>query len=290
VTKFDKPVPKSLDAITDLVLAFRSLPKSESAKKRVKKAESIEKVGSPAMSPQVEKWLVDHVKGLHVRTKHGNAIYSGMLIRLGGDPYFLTAGHCLEQLDKARKDGIKIEEAHFLPTDGSPAFSILDIEQTPLHYLHEEGSMDIGLLPLRKWYENQLGDEVFLEEKHFTDLPPEYTGCMLVGFPAEFEAFQQTTISLNPVFISVTPIPKPVTLPEVNPPRFYGNIPHFDFDIAGTSGGPIMGFWHDEERGEVKYWIVALQSGWYNGDRLICGTYVSTCLPILLERIGSQHK
>jgi hypothetical protein len=42
VTKFDKPVPKALDAITDLVLAFRSLPKSESGKKRIAKSERIE--------------------------------------------------------------------------------------------------------------------------------------------------------------------------------------------------------------------------------------------------------
>jgi hypothetical protein len=40
--KFDKPVPKVLDAITDLVLAFRSLPKSESSKKRVEKATKVE--------------------------------------------------------------------------------------------------------------------------------------------------------------------------------------------------------------------------------------------------------
>ncbi len=42
MTKFDKPVPKSLDAITDLVLAYRPKPKSESAKKRVEKLEKIE--------------------------------------------------------------------------------------------------------------------------------------------------------------------------------------------------------------------------------------------------------
>ena len=42
MTKFDKPVPKALDAITDLVLAFRATPKSESAKKRVEKATEVE--------------------------------------------------------------------------------------------------------------------------------------------------------------------------------------------------------------------------------------------------------
>ncbi len=42
MTKFDKPVPKALDAIADLVLAFRTLSKSESAKKRVEKSERIE--------------------------------------------------------------------------------------------------------------------------------------------------------------------------------------------------------------------------------------------------------
>jgi hypothetical protein len=38
VTKFDKPVPKVLDAITDLVLAFRPKPNTRSSEQRIKKS------------------------------------------------------------------------------------------------------------------------------------------------------------------------------------------------------------------------------------------------------------
>lgn len=241
------------------------------------------------MSPNFEKWLSDHVKGLHVRTEIGDTVYSGMLVRLNGNPYFLTAGHCLQELDQARKTGVKIKEAHILTTNGLPAFSLIDIEQTPLYYLSREQSIDIGLVPLRKWYEIQLGNETFLDERNFIDPPPKFTGCMLVGFPSEFESFQATTINLRPVFISVIPVVRTDPIREGHPPRFYGHIPDFEFSLRGTSGGPIMGFLHDQERGEVKYWIIALQSSWLSAERFVCGTYVSTSLPILLESINQPE-
>jgi hypothetical protein len=247
-------------------------------------------MGVGKMLPQFEQWLLSHTKGLHIRTQYGDTIYTAILVRLNGSAHLLTAGHCLEELNNARARGIKIEAAHVFSLDSTSAFSLIDIETTQLHFIHEPNGIDIGLISLRPWYENQLKDELFLEEAHFMGVPSSCTGYILIGFPAEFELFGQTDIKLNPAYVSVTPTSKPDELPETNPPRFFGLIPPtVDFSIKGMSGGPIMAFLHDDEKSEIRYWVVALQSGWLKPANLICGTNLSTCLPILMDQIKSNQ-
>jgi hypothetical protein len=36
----------------------------------------------------------------------------------------------------------------------------------------------------------------------------------------------------------------------------------------------------------LRYWIVALQSGWYRNRQLICGTMLETGIPILMRHFG----
>ena len=238
------------------------------------------------MTSKAEQWLLDHTKGLHIRIEHGDAIYTSMLARINDRTYLLTAGHALEEIDSFRKRGIKIKEATILPTNGTEAIPLIDhLEQTDLYYIHEDDSADIGLIPLRPYYEAQLKGETFITETHYTGLPPHYTGCLLIGFPTQFERFETTFVNLNPAYVSVARTWRPSDLTETTPARFYGRVGVSEnFDIKGMSGGPIMGFVHDPNEETLRYWIIALQSGWRRKRQLIMGTKLQQCIPLLLKK------
>jgi hypothetical protein len=55
------------------------------------------------MTSEAEQWLLDHTKGLHIRTDYGNDVYTSMFVRIDGKPYLLMAGHCLEAQDNVRR-------------------------------------------------------------------------------------------------------------------------------------------------------------------------------------------
>jgi hypothetical protein len=51
----DPKVPKELDAIADVVLAYRPKPKSKPGKKRKKMAKKLAKIAQPALEPRQQK-------------------------------------------------------------------------------------------------------------------------------------------------------------------------------------------------------------------------------------------
>jgi hypothetical protein len=65
-------------------------------------------------------------------------------------------------------------------------------------------------------------------------------------------------------------------------------------DIAGMSGGPIIGMTLDED-GIGRYWFIAVQSGWYRKDRIICASplakvreVVTQAMNVLFARPGDS--
>jgi hypothetical protein len=211
-----------------------------------------------------------------------------MFVRINGKSYLLTAGHALEAIDDARKQKIQIRENTVFTTNGTEAIPFMDhLEETPLYYLNKKDSIDIGLILLSLWYENQIKSETFITEAYYSNLPSNYTGCILIGFPSAYERFEPNYVNLNPAYVLVRRTWRPSDLPQPKPTRFFGKINvTADFDVKGMSGGPIMGFLHDPKNDELRYWIVALQSGWYRNRQLICGTMLETGIPILMRHFG----
>jgi hypothetical protein len=68
--------------------------------------------------------------------------------------------------------------------------------------------------------------------------------------------------------------------------RFVGQIiPELPIDsIEGMSGGPIFGFRYKDS--ELRYWIVALQSSWYQSSRVIFGCPLPTLASLLSDWTG----
>jgi hypothetical protein len=107
------------------------------------------------------------------------------------------------------------------------------------------------------------------------------THFAVLGMPTQFiepveKAGGIALLRFAPVMLSLTRVAEP---PEMKKPfpRFYGQhaaVMHNEaggtlHDLDGLSGGPILGF-RPTDQG-TKYHLVAIQSGWHRGLRIVTG-------------------
>jgi hypothetical protein len=107
------------------------------------------------------------------------------------------------------------------------------------------------------------------------------THFVVLGMPTQFiEPVEKggdiAVLKFAPVMLSLTRVAEPDEMKKAFP-RFYGqHAPVMHNELAGTlhhldglSGGPILGF-RPTDRG-TKYHLVAIQSGWHRGLRIVTG-------------------
>lgn len=197
------------------------------------------------------------------------------------DHWFLvTAGHILQDLDELIDSGKReIVNAHIVDT-----FAINTVSSVPIpfdypdsdrFYINDDDlGLDCGFIYLEPGIRRLLEANGIkaLDENVWLLHADSYDSYALLGFPAELthsEFGNSATgmghqIKLN---LIMTPIRKlseqPDNTAKVLLPRFYAKL-HDKLplnDIDGMSGGPIFGF--KLENGGLRYWLVAIQSGWY---------------------------
>jgi hypothetical protein len=249
--------------------------------------------------------------GKPVGKEHFLAI-SGFIMLFRGRCFLVTAGHALEDLDKLlTQRKIKITGCCIADYFGSGA----KIRQPmPFHYddqtvrgyvNNSEMGLDVGLIYLREFYRRSLEANgiIPIVEADWRDVYAiPFEGFVVLGFPKEWvdqatKSVEQGESITATVPMAVIPvdliqdqslIPANVQLPESKLPWFVGRIVQKNApSIVGMSGGPIMGFARMPEG--VKYWPVALQSGWYEQSRIIlaCPLPVfGTIIDHLLEKNG----
>jgi hypothetical protein len=76
---------------------------------------------------------------------------------------------------------------------------------------------------------------------------------------------------------------KPERFQDQTDPMFYGVVQPDDQvqSIKGMSGGPILGLKMNDD-GSARYWFIAVQSGWYPSDRVVCATRLAAVREILI--------
>lgn len=110
----------------------------------------------------------------------------------------------------------------------------------------------------------------------------------LVGFPDEgtkksVAPSGSVRVSVAPTFVYLESIAEPPEMAKPFP-RFYGKLTDrlrnehtgasLD-DMAGFSGGPILGFKTNSAGQPEKYFLVAMQSGWRRDLRVVTGPLIS---------------
>lgn len=198
-------------------------------------------------------------------------IVTSFVMSVAGKWFLITAGHCLRDIEaNIIGDGYTISQCHLIDYIGLDATHKkpipFDFLNARYEYCDVEG-FDYGIIFITDYYKallernniHPLNEEVWKKQRTKVDF------YMLLGVPSELTKIDNNmNVQFMPSMYSVEPIDeRPEGFPETDAPVFYGKviIEGGVSRIEGMSGGPIFGF-HEDEKGQLKYWLIALQSSW----------------------------
>jgi len=228
--------------------------------------------------------------------RSGTALFSGFVLELREEWFWVTAGHCLKELDtRIRKGQLRINGGGFVDSFGHEAMHTYmvpftyDVECG--FYVDDESlGLDFGLIRLDGNKRKLLRANKVIPVCRFNWLQQAtltFDMFKMLGIPedrvvSEGAMNEGRPTLVGPVMFNVEPIdPDGIE----NPPRavwFIGRI-HPEAEIStlkGMSGGPIYGFRRDSE-GRWSYHVVALQSSWRPHTRTVFGC----SLPLFAEAV-----
>jgi hypothetical protein len=210
---------------------------------------------------------------------------SGFVISVRDRWFLITAGHVIEEIEEAQKLGYMFSDWYLDDTGAAGAKSSIvipfDYDNAPKFWFHDGSGADYALISLHPHYRRLLESNniVALSEQAWrTGMPNDFDVYWMLGVPNEFvEATPgNSQIQKSDVIIAIDRLDEPPDEMCTELPRLYGKIPDELGDeeqaltsIKGMSGGPIFGF--KLSNGQLRYWIVALQSGWLQRGRIIAG-------------------
>lgn len=155
---------------------------------------------------------------------------------------------------------------------------IFNFKPSSLQRLSDEPEYDYGIIELSQYYREQLEKNNIqaLNEEVWKILPPYFDYYKLLGVPAKLvkptEDFQYIDLVIALCHVEHLEQKPDERFPNTDVPLFYGRIELGAgiTDIRGMSGGPIFGF-RESEDGQIRYWLVALQSTWLENFRYTKG-------------------
>jgi hypothetical protein len=229
---------------------------------------------------------------LHRNKPHEDArnYYTGFILYSGGAYVWVTAGHCLAEIDEILANTESLGNVRFQLIDTLHDATVSDLpvpfdyvsEKFRAAYWNRDGAgnglgHDYGAIFLRSHYARLLDANGIkpVGEDNWKNVPNEFDAYYMLGLPGERTCRNDRGQSVvRPSMFSVTKFPlKPDRYAEHVDPMFYATIdPDNNIsNIQGMSGGPIIGFKNLGEN-NVRYWFLAVQSGWYKPERLICAS------------------
>lgn len=183
--------------------------------------------------------------------------------------FLITAGHCIRDINDLLAKN-ELIACRLIDSNGLEA---IHNDTIPYTYssekfvsLSDDYGFDYGLTELSPYYINLLQENgtVPLNEEVWKKQPKNATHYRMLGVPSEFVNVMDSDIEFLISFLIVRPLTEiPDGFTPVDAPLFYGKV-ILDGkvnSIKGMSGGPIFAFQQDDN-GEVRYYIVAIQSRW----------------------------
>jgi hypothetical protein len=209
--------------------------------------------------------------------------YACTLLHIEGRNFLLTAGHILSELQQA----LKSQEVEILNAVLQDNFGIericdlpipFDLKNAEMFFIDDaEEGLDFGVIPLRPYYVNLLaanGMVALAEENWARQHAVHFDLHLMLGLPAEYTSDRINPEGEGSVAATMFGVKCLDELPEGIPTtRFRRFVGELNPDLAlasvrGMSGGPILGF---NLTPPMRYWVVALQSTWLPGRRLVFG-------------------
>jgi hypothetical protein len=208
-----------------------------------------------------------------------------------GATIWVTAGHCMRWIEEeliAKPDYYSNVGFRFVDTLHGAVVSDLPItfdyaaETIKGWLVHSdehtvELGLDFGVIFLRPHYARQLAANRItpVAEYNWTGMPDAFDKYFMIGLPAERVKPNENGVwTARPSMVEITKLEeKPACFREQTDAMFYGVVdPGSQVrDIAGMSGGPIIGLKLGAD-GTGRYWFIAIQSSWYSRERIVCAS------------------
>ncbi len=219
-------------------------------------------------------------------------LYSGFLLEVRGRTFFVTAGHALKPLyDYVLPNRQNVEVT--LWDAWHPAASRfpvpINLEDAGHVAIDEHDGLDLGLVELHEVQVRALranGIRAF-DETAWREPPPDLDAFAVVGLPEAL--FRRPDATSGAPALAVVPAMRgfrktlaPHGL-EKRFPCFYGQVPDatpasvgdVQGKMVGFSGGPILGFRARSDGTAPKYFVVAVQAGWWPKLGVVYGPLTS---------------
>ena len=223
-------------------------------------------------------WARDPSQPESVRRLYHSSCF---VVEIDGYWLLLTAGHVINGIKEAMKRGVVHDTFELQDQSAGHAFgsgvpypfhandwAVLEIEARGMDYA-------VALLPELVMQALKAGGVRPITESVWgTASPDQMDDWLLIGIPSETLRSEGTTYTLKLTLIPLVPTEAPSQQAEGRAenklyatlrtqPGIDGAIVH---DIGGMSGGPIFGV--KTVNGELRYWVIGIQSGWYQGSRI----------------------
>lgn len=156
---------------------------------------------------------------------------------------------------------------------------------------NEDYSFDYGFYPLSEYFKEMLVSNNIepLNEEVWKKQPEHVDRSALIGIPSELINYGNDIEIISCFMYADIVEETPASFKDVSLPQIYAKI-QLDNEIKsieGMSGGPFFGF-QISEKGELRYWLLGLQSRWLPESQ-----YIAICpiqvFGLMLESLISNN-
>jgi hypothetical protein len=231
-------------------------------------------------------------------------VFSGFVVDIAGEWFYITAGHILRDLRHALETGVTFDVWRLGDQTAGHSFQNTGVPYAfdPEHWFvieNEELGLDYATVHLGGLYRLQLeaGGVIPFGPDAWSDHTIAHDHWALVGVPQDSVAYDgKTIITARIVLVPLVPTDPPELAGVRQENQFYAKLSDgsegFISDLVGMSGGPIAMARYVEDEG-WKYSIIGVQSGWYPNLRTIAAcpikSFTDALQPIVEEALGGER-
>lgn len=230
-------------------------------------------------------------------------VFSGFVIDVSGEWFYVTAGHILRDICTAIASGSsfgvwRIDDQTAGNQFGGNAVPY-DFNAEAWIVLRDESiGLDYASVHLGDFYRRQLevGGITAIAKNAWGDYVTEYDYWVLMGVPSETIVYDgSAVISARLVMLPLISAEEPIDAGDKAKNRFYAKpikgSENIFKDAGGLSGGPVFALKKQGE--EWKYNVIGIQSAWYHTSRTLAICPFSSfgfALEKLVVEVCTQYK
>lgn len=206
-------------------------------------------------------------------------VFSGFVVDVLGEWFYVTAGHILRDIQTALAAGSSFDVWRLDDQTAGNRFNGravpygFDVE-TWLVLRDETTGLDYAAVHLSVLYRRQLeaGGVSAITKNAWSDHISQYDHWILVGIPSETVVYDGiTVITARMVMSPLTSADEPVLAGDKAQNQFYAKLTdgseQFFKNADGLSGGPVFAL---KKLGEQwLYWVIGVQSAWYPTNKTL---------------------